>query len=82
MDSAPHPTPEFAFNVTAFPFNVMAFPVIGRLGRRKWRGQGPDPDLMGAPTQRQRHLAMAWRRRRQAMGTPSNWERQVTGNAI
>ena len=29
----------------------------------------------------QRHLAMA-SRRRQAMGTPSNWERPVTGNAI
>ena len=28
----------------------------------------------------QRHVAMAWRRR-QAMGTPSNWERPVTGNA-
>ena len=28
-----------------------------------------------------RHLAMAWRRR-QAMGTPGNWERPVTGNAI
>ena len=28
-----------------------------------------------------RHLAMAWRRR-QATGTPSNWERPVTGNAI
>jgi len=30
----------------------------------------------------QRHLAMAWRRRRQAMETPSSWERPVTGNAI
>ena len=29
----------------------------------------------------QRHLAMAWRRR-QAMGTLSNWERPVNGNAI
>ena len=48
-------------------------------------GPGPDPDLGGRVPRHflrpQRHLAMAWRRR-QAMGTPSNWERPVTGNAI
>ena len=42
-----------------------------RWGRRKWHGPGPgpDPDLGGLDPQRhflrpQRHLAMAWRRRR------------------
>ena len=40
----------------------------------------------GARTQRhfldpQRHYAMAWCRCRQAMGTPSNWELPITGNA-
>ena len=29
-----------------------------------------------------RHLALAWRRRRQAMGTSCNWERPIAGNAI
>ena len=55
----PHPTLAFPFNVMAFPFNVVAFPVTERS-----HGLG----------EVQRHLAMAWRRR-QAMGTPSNWER-------
>ena len=39
---------------------------------------------MGAPRhflRPQRNLAMAWRRR-QAMGTPSNWERLAIGKAI
>ena len=53
-----------------------------RLGPIKWRWTwGPG---VGAPRHfngPQRHLAMAWRRR-QAMGTPSNWERPVNGNAI
>ena len=52
-----------------------------RWGRRKWRGPGLGPDQRHI-LRPQRHLAMAWRRRRQAMGTPSNWERPVTGNAI
>ena len=42
---------------------------------RTWGGRVPRHFLLP-----QQHLAMAWRRR-QAMGTPRNWERPVTGNA-
>ena len=41
-------------------------------------GPGPGPRHFLRP---QRHLAMGLRRR-QVMGTPSNWERPVNGNAI
>ena len=41
---------------------------------RSRSGPGPGPRHFLRP---KRHLAMAWRRRRQAMGTPSNWELPV-----
>ena len=76
-----------AFPVTGLSHGLAAAPGHGQvaLGTKKvarpWGGQG-----MGAPRhflRPQRQLAMAWRRR-QAMETPSNWERPVTGtgNAI
>ena len=87
----PNPTPCGVFGklmgVSSYLFGhglVAAAPGHGQvaLGTKKaartWTGAGPGPG--GARTQRhflrpQRHLAMAWRRRRQAMGRP------VTGNA-
>ena len=77
-----HPTPPRRFRIS----NVMAFPVTGRshgLAAAPRHGQvalGTNKvalDLGGGPRHfigPQRHLAMAWHRR-QAMGTPSNWER-------
>jgi len=47
----------------------------------EWRGPwGPGMGPRATSFAPQRHLAMAWRRRRQAMWPPSNSERQVTGN--
>ena len=76
---------------------LLGVPMAWRRRRQamaKWRCDeegGADLDrgrtrTWGARTQRhllrpQRHLAMAWRRRHQGMGTPNNWERPVTGNA-
>ena len=62
---------------------------IPLIGNAKWRLANKVTMALrvpgvGAPCHfidHQRHLAMAWRRR-QAMGTPSNWERPVNGNAI
>ena len=93
----PHLTPAFPFNVMAFPFNVMAFPFTGRSHLMEWRSQLPGVPVAwrfwdeesGAALDRGR--SRTWggrvprhflRPKRQAMGTPSNWERPVTGNAI
>ena len=82
----------YLMGVLGYLMGVLGYPMAWRwrqfmakwcLGQRKWRGPGPGPG-MGAPRhflRPKRHLAMAWRRR-QAMGTPSNWERPVNGNAI
>ena len=53
-----------------------------RWGPIKWRGAPtPAPQVQRHFIGPKRHLEMA-RRRRQAMGRPSNWERSVNGNAI
>ena len=63
----------------------MAFPVTGRchglaLGTKKVaRDPAPVQVRDPAPVQVQRHFLCP---KLQAMGTPSNWERPVTGNAI
>jgi len=78
----PHPKRRFRKFTAAVPGHGQV-----ALGAKKGRwvrpprcgsGPGPGPRHFHRP---KRQLAMAWRRR-QAMGTPSNWERPVTGNAI
>ena len=93
MAFQPHPTPIFG-NLPGVP-SYWAFPVTGRshglaAAARPWPsgagGEESGADLDQGRTQchflrPQRHLAMAWRRHRQATGTPIKWERPVTGNA-
>ena len=74
----------YLMGVLGYLMGVLGYPMAWRRrqamakwrwGRRKWRGA----PILGPPGPRhflrpKRHLAMVCRRR-QAMGTPSNWER-------